>query len=94
MQNRIVNRIESNFIVNRIVLNLQKSFLNQIENIWIVNRIDSLSTQRFTALVFDQKYSTSIINIVKYYYILKRFFFFSIYLKMYILRNHVYLSQE
>ncbi len=42
---RIVNPIESNFIVNRIVLNLQKSLLNRIENLCIVNRIDSLSTQ-------------------------------------------------
>ncbi len=41
---RIVNPIESNFIVNRIVLNLQKSLLNQI---------DSLSTQRFTALLYS-----------------------------------------
>ncbi len=50
---RIVNPIESNFIVNRIVLNLQKSLLNRIENLCIVNRIDSLSTQRFTALLYS-----------------------------------------
>ncbi len=41
---RIVNPIKSNFILNRIVLNLQKSPLN---------RIDSLSTQRFTALLYS-----------------------------------------
>ncbi len=50
---RIVNPIESNFIVNRIVLNLQKSLLNRIENLCIVNRIDLLSTQRFTALLYS-----------------------------------------